>query len=98
MAGAIISDVPGKLNVAARTLAAGAGGYLLSGSFAVVTKALLPMEPRDAGLLATMLAFIVFTVAVLYAYAVSSARKAMVGIFVPALALFGLVFLVGGGS
>lgn len=88
--------------VCMRTLAAFAGGYALSAAFAaalgLVCVQWLSMSRADAVMLSTMLSFIVFTVAVLWAFACANARRAWIGIAVPALLLGLLTWTLYGGQ
>lgn len=85
--------------ILARTVIGAGGGYLLSAGFAVSLAELLPMPRADAGLLATMLAFLVFACAVVWAFAGRTLRAVAIGVLVPAL-VFGVSahFLQGAGS
>lgn len=84
-----------RLGVASRTLVAVFGGYALA---AVTTAALalwLPVEWADAVITGTLLSFLIYTVAVLFAFSTRSALRAWVGILAPTLVGAALVWLGG---
>nr|WP_225213978.1 DUF3649 domain-containing protein [Comamonas avium] len=91
-----------RLAVASRVLAAFGGGYGLSAVFAaacgLVCVRWLGVTRADAVTLSTMLSFVVFTVAVLWAFACSSSRKAWLGIVVPAAVLGVCTWALYGGQ
>lgn len=91
-----------RLTVLSRMLAAFVGGYGLSAAFAaafgLAAVRWLGMAKADAVSMSTMLSFIVFTVAVLWAFACASTRKAWVGIVLPAAVLGGLTLAFYGGQ
>ncbi|QJX01875.1 DUF3649 domain-containing protein [Alcanivorax sp. IO_7] len=81
--------------MASRTLVAVFGGYALA---AVTTAALalwLPVTRADAVITGTLLSFLIYTVAVLFAFSTRSALRAWVGILAPTLAGAALVWLGG---
>ena len=88
--------------VCSRTVAAFAGGYALSAAFAaalgLVCVQWWGVARADAVTLSTMLSFIVFAVAVLWAFACATARRAWAGIAVPAVALGLLAWALYGGQ
>lgn len=81
--------------VVSRALAAVAGGYGLSAAFAAAFGLACAhwcgMGKADAVTLSTMLSFVVFAVAVLWAFACRSAWRAWLGIALPALMMLALV-------
>ena len=84
-----------RLGVASRTLAAVFGGYALA---AVVSAALalwLPVARVDAVLTGALLSFLIYTLAVLFAFSTRSALRAWVGILAPTLLAAALVWLGG---
>ena len=91
-----------RWGVCSRTVAAFTGGYALSAAFAaalgLVCVRWLGMARADAVTLSTMLSFIVFSVAVLWAFACANARRAWVGIAVPAAVLGLLAWALYGGQ
>lgn len=88
--------------VCSRTVAAFAGGYVLSAAFAaalgLVCVQWWGMARADAVTLSTMLSFVVFAVAVLWAFACANARRAWVGIAVPSVVLGLLAWTLYGGQ
>lgn len=80
--------------IAGRTAAAVAGGYLLANTAAGLGAAVLPLSRHEAVTWATIAAFPVFLMAILWAFAASSHRKAWVGVLTPtAVGLLGLAVL-----
>lgn len=79
-----------RLAVASRTLAAAAGGYALASAFAAaVALALAQRGARvEAVLGATMLAWVVYAIAIGWAFFARSAWQAWGGVLGPALLLF----------
>lgn len=104
--GPLISKQKGMVRyrcaVVSRMFAAFAGGYVLSAAFAAAMGLLaargLGMAKADAVTLSTMLSFIVFAVAVLWAFACRSALRAWVGIALPAGVLAGVAWMLYGGQ
>jgi hypothetical protein len=80
------------VGVASRTLAAVFGGYALA---ACATTALALWLPAAPVITANLLSFLIYTVAVLWAFATRSAARAWVGILMPALVLAALAWLGG---
>lgn len=72
-----------RLAITSRSLAAIAGGYLLANLFVPAFTRVIPMAPRDASQLALMLSFIVFALAVIWAFACRDALRAWAGILFP---------------
>jgi len=84
-----------RARVFSRVLAAGAGGYALaaaSAAFIAQIMVLLGMVRNEATLGATMLAFIIQMVAVLWVFHCTSAKRAWLGMLVPAALLSVLVW------
>ena len=86
-------------DVAARAVAAIGGGYVLT-SIAVALLALaLPLPRADAVTIATLLSFVVYTCAILWVFATTSALRAWGGILaaigVLGAALLALFWLTG---
>lgn len=79
-----------RLQVLSRTLAATAGGYLLAATSAATLGLALAaggMAKPHAVTAATMVAFIVYVIAALWAFACANAWRAWAGILIPALLL-----------
>lgn len=81
-----------RLAVASRSLAAVIGGYGCAAAFAAALAVALPLPRSEAVLWGTMLSFVVWSVAALWAFAARSAGRAWLGILLPA-AVFGAVVL-----
>lgn len=71
-------------NVSSRIVAAALGGYGLSYAFTACLTLLLPFSKSEAALTATMVSFILYTGAILWAFAASTPRRAWIGLVVPA--------------
>jgi len=80
---------PGARDIASRVLAAAVGGYFLASVLPVPLVALWPMARVDAVLAAMAASFVVYTAAVMWAFAARSASVAWVGLAI-ALALSAL--------
>ena len=76
-----------RLAVASRAVAAIGGGYVLSAVAAALLAVILPMQPAEAVITATLLSFIVFCCAVLWVFAASTAWRAWGGIVAPGVLL-----------
>ncbi|WP_370211748.1 DUF3649 domain-containing protein [Alloalcanivorax venustensis] len=83
------------LGVASRTLVAVFGGYALAACATTALALWLPAAPATAVITANLLSFLIYTVAVLWAFATRSAARAWVGIMMPALVLAALAWLGG---
>lgn len=84
--------VPGRasaarLDVAARIAAAVLGGYVVAALGAAWMGRALPLERNEATVLATLLSFVVYTAAVLWAFTARSAIAAWLGLLVTGAAL-----------
>lgn len=87
--------------VASRALAALAGGYALASATAAGVGLALARSGSssvDAVLWASMLAFVVHAMAALWAFGCASARRAWLGIGIPAALLAALVFGLKGAT
>jgi len=82
-----------RLAVASRALAAIGGGYALAAVTAALLAVVLPMQPAEAVIAATLVSLIVFCCAVLWVFAARTAWRAWGGILAPGL-LLGLGLLV----
>ena len=68
-----------------RAIAALFGGYALAHTLPIALFAALPMVRAEASLFAIQLSFVVYAVAVLWAFAARRAWQAWMGLLVPAL-------------
>ena len=75
------------LGVASRTVAAVFGGYALAACATAALALWLPAAPATAVITANLLSFLIYTVAVLWAFATRSATRAWLGILGPTLLL-----------
>lgn len=66
--------------VFARAMAAVFGGYAFTYAFTACLARLLPLERIDALLVASLPMFVVYTLAVLWAFAARDARRAWLGL------------------
>lgn len=82
-----------RLAVLSRLVAAVAGGYALASLSTSLLAAWLPMARADAVMTATMLSFIVFTIAVIWVFAARDAWHAWGGLVLPLLLLAMLEWL-----
>jgi len=83
--------------VVSRTLAAGAGGYALaavSAAFIAQIMVLLGMVRNEATTGATMLAFIIQMVAVLWVFGCASAKRAWLGVLASTAIVGGLAWML----
>jgi len=81
--------------VASRAVAAIGGGYVLT-SIAIALIALaLPLPRADAVSIATLLSFVIYTCAILWVFATTSATRAWVGIAASSAALGAVLWLAG---
>lgn len=85
-----------RLAVASRSLAAIVGGYACAAAFAVALAAALPLSRSEAVLWGTMLSFLIWSLAAIWAFTARSASRAWLGILLPA-AVFGAVVLFAPG-
>ncbi|WP_263262663.1 DUF3649 domain-containing protein [Pseudomonas sp. RIT-PI-S] len=76
-----------RLGVLSRCLAASLGGYALTSAASALLAGVLPTAPAQAAVSAMMLGFVVYVLAVLWAFACRSALKAWMGIGLSTLAL-----------
>ncbi len=76
-----------RLGIASRAVAAILGGYGVTALTTALLAVILPMVRIDAVLTATLLSFTVYTCAVLWVFAASSAFRAWLGLLSPAAVL-----------
>lgn len=76
-----------RLNTALRSLLAVFGGYGLAALAAAVFALALPLPRVDAVMAATMLAFIVYLLAAIWAFAAATLVRAFGGLLLPAAVL-----------
>ena len=68
-----------NMQLFSRVLAAIFGGYALTSGVAVLLSAVLPLSRAEAVLTATLSAFVVYTCAVIWVFAVQDLRRAWLG-------------------
>ncbi len=76
-----------RLGVASRALAAIGGGYALSALAATVSAIYFPGTRAEAAIFGMLLSFLIYTLAVMWVFAVRSAWRAWLGLLIPALPL-----------
>ncbi|MEQ9509776.1 MAG: DUF3649 domain-containing protein [Alloalcanivorax xenomutans] len=87
-----------RLSVASRVIAAGLGGYALSAAATAALSLGLPMPRVDAVITASVLSFLIYSAAVIWAFACATTARAWAGIAIPALLCGALVWLLGPAS
>lgn len=85
-----------RWGVAARTVAAIGGGYLLTAVAMAVLALLLPLPRADAAVIGTMLSFAVYACAAMWAFASRSALRVLIGMLAGCGLLAALLWLAGG--
>lgn len=86
-----------RLSVAARAVASIVGGYALASLASAAITLALPLPREEAVLAGGMAAFILYPVIAIGAFLASSARRAWLGLIVPAALLAALVWFLRGG-
>jgi hypothetical protein len=76
-----------RLGVASRTLAAIVGGYALSALVATVAAIYYPATRAEAAIFGMLLSFVIYTLAVMWVFAVRSAWRAWLGLLLPSIPL-----------
>ena len=82
-----------RLAVASRAMAAIGGGYALSALAATALALYLPLHRAEAVITGTLASFVLYTCAVLWAFAARSAWRAWGGLALPSLLLAGGLWL-----
>jgi len=72
-------------HVATRVVAAACGGYALTYAATACLMLLLPLPVSEAALTATMFSFLIYTGAIIWAFAAPSLKKSWLGLLVPAM-------------
>jgi hypothetical protein len=60
------------------------GGYGMAALYALVLGRLLPLQPVDASLVATMASFVIYALTAVWSFAAATLRSATLGLCVPA--------------
>jgi hypothetical protein len=76
-----------RLGVASRTVAAIVGGYTLSALVATVSAIWFPGTRAEAAIFGMLLSFVIYTLAVMWVFAVRSAWRAWLGLLLPSVPL-----------
>jgi len=76
-----------RAGVLSRLLAAVFGGYALASSATVFLSAYLPLSHFEAVLTATMVSFLIYALAIMWAFAARNAWRAWAGLMAPTLLL-----------
>lgn len=87
-----------RLGIASRAIAAIVGGYALAAACTAALALTLPMKPVDAVMTATLLSFVIYTCAAMWAFAARNALHAWLGIGLPALLCATGLLIVGAWS
>tara|TARA_B100000965_G_scaffold279187_1_gene237030 strand:+ start:974 stop:1333 length:360 start_codon:yes stop_codon:yes gene_type:complete len=87
-----------RLWIAYRMTVAVGGGYALAALSSVALANLLPMADEDAALLGTMLAFVVFAVAVMFCVAAKSLFRMTAAMSIATALLWAATFIPGPGG
>lgn len=82
-----------RLNTALRALLAVVGGYWLAALAAATLALALPLPRVDAVMASMMIAFVIYLLAAIWAFAAATLMRAFGGLLLPA-AVLGLGFLV----
>ncbi len=82
-----------RLGVASRTVAAILGGYALSALVATVSAIYFPGTRAEAAIFGMLVSFVIYTLAVMWVFAVRNAWRAWLGLLLPAIPL-GIAVLV----
>jgi hypothetical protein len=87
-----------RLPVLSRAGAAAFGGYAFAAALSILLSRILPMPRAEAVLTGTMLGFIIYLCAILWAFAVPSPRRAWLGLLIPTLVCGVASWLLGAGA
>ena len=71
---------PERLSVLSRVLAAAAGGYLIANLATFAFTFLLPVEPYKALLFGMQVSFVIYTLAIVWAFAARTATRVWCGL------------------
>ena len=83
-----------RRQIAFRVTVAIIGGYALANITAILLSYLLPMSKSDAVMTGILLSFAVYTSAIMWVFAVRSARRACIGLLTPSLVLGAVALLL----
>lgn len=86
---------PAARDGASRTAAAALGGYALANAVAALGAVVLPLTRAEAVTWTTMAAFLIYLVAIVWAFAARSASRAWLGLGAPALACVAVALAIG---
>jgi len=81
--------------VAARTVAAIAGGYVLTSIASALVAIALPLPRADAVSIATLLSIVIYTCIILWVFATASALRAWIGVAASSAVLGAVLWLAG---
>ena len=85
--------LPGRLAILSRVCAAVAGGYTLAALSAAWLSLVLPLSRVEATVAGTLISIAVYVVAIMWAFAAATARRAWLGVMAPAAVLLTLILL-----
>ena len=77
-------------------VAALVGGYCLANVASIFVAVALPLTRSEATLLANILSFAFYVLAIMWAFSQPTQRRAWLGLLIPAAVLFLLGYLLGG--
>jgi hypothetical protein len=76
-----------RLGVASRAVAAIGGGYVLSALVATVSAIYFPAPRAEAAIFGMLVSFLIYTMAVMWVFAVRTAWRAWLGLLLPSIPL-----------
>lgn len=91
-------DLRARLSVTSRIAAAVFGGYALTSALSALLALILPMPRHEAALLAMLLSFLWYALAVMWVFHTRSVTRAWIGMVVPAAVLTLACWLIGTGG
>lgn len=83
-----------RWQIVSRILAATVGGYAVANISAILLSFILPMSRSEAVMTSLLLSFAIYTLAILWVFAVKSVLKAWLGLVIPSVLLGALALLV----
>lgn len=76
-----------RMQIVSQVMAAILGGYALASAAAIFLGAVLPFPRAEAVMAGTLMSFAVYTAAVIWVFAARNARRAWLGLLLPAAGL-----------
>ncbi len=84
--------------VASRVLIAAVGGYALTSVATIFLALVWPLPKAQAVMAATMLSFALYAIVVIWVFSVGSAKRAWLGVLLPAIVLAGIDWFMLSGA